>query len=299
MISTEFSYVGENGMLVEGHNHTAQLLTGLTISNEQKKQLIDKYPWFDPLMFESKIKNGNYGFVVYSMLTDGALGVYRRKNSEQMVALCSAYYDLTNSENWDLYLNNKIPHCNIPFTRESLSAFAEEFEWIDNREGEITMKCLQELYEMLDFNKKTKLILLLGSEKNYNCGEIKYKEWTTLEYLNRNIVHKKMNEKIEKWAKDKEDVYLIKFDSFIHSDNDFLDTINHFVKRVYFDLAGQLTEIINMNVEEYISRKDKSELKRIEIIQYFSNHPLIYSFMKPGIKLLKRFLPIFQRMIDI
>lgn len=296
-ISTEFSYVGENGMLVEGHNHTAQMLTGLTISEERKKQLINKYPWFDQFMFDSKIKKGDYGFVIFSMLTDGALGVYRRKDSGEMVAFCSAYYDLTNPENWDLYLNNRIPHCNIPFTRESLSAFSEEFEWIDNRDGNVTIECLAKIYDMLNLGKKTKLILILGSENNYNCGEIKYKEWTTLEYQNRNVVHKKMNEKIEMWAKEKENVYIIKLDSFIHNDNDYLDTINHFVKRVYFDLAGKLTEIINMNTMDNISRKHKSTLRRIEIIEYFGDHPKLYLIMKPGIQLFKKILFTFQKVI--
>lgn len=150
---------------------------------------------------------------------------------------------------------------------------------------------------MLNLGKKTKLILILGSENNYNCGEIKYKEWTTLEYQNRNVVHKKMNEKIEMWAKEKENVYIIKLDSFIHNDNDYLDTINHFVKRVYFDLAGKLTEIINMNTMDNISRKHKSTLRRIEIIEYFGDHPKLYLIMKPGIQLFKKILFTFQKVI--
>lgn len=231
---TEFTYMNNDGVSVEGHNHTAQIVTSLYSSEEQKKEIISDVSFFDKDMFTTSMKTERFDFIVLSMLTDGNLGVYKRKETGEYVALCEKKYSLTDSENKAKYVNREVFTSFIDFTEDVLEKFGENYLFEDNSDFELTISSLHKIWQFI--NKDTKLILLLGSERKFNkkCHE---------SYINRHLEHALMNKKIRTWASDKENVILLPFDDFIKSDADYIDTINHFVKRVYYDLACRLVEI--------------------------------------------------------
>ena len=76
-----------------------------------------------------------------------------------------------------------------------------------------------------------------------------------------------MNCAISKWAQGKESVVLLYYDKYIHDDADFLDTINHFQKKVYFQLANDLVAILNTLTNNEIEVKGKLSLISAVIIQ--------------------------------
>ena len=78
-----------------------------------------------------------------------------------------------------------------------------------------------------------------------------------------------MNRLIEAWAKGKDNVKLICYDKYIHDDSDFFDTINHFVKRVYYDLAGDLVSLFDASQETSVRLKGKKSLYKARLEQAF------------------------------
>ena len=237
-IVSEFSYTNEKGILTEGYNHPAQIVTSIAIDENREKEILDERPFLDRGMFDTALKDNNFHYVMISMLTVGNLGVYKRKDGPERISLCEKYYDLTNKKNWKGYMDGKYFTSGIRFNEKTLLEFSEKYTFVKDVSFDDVLKDLNYILEYID--KSTKLILLLGSEREFKkkCKE---------SYIGRAQEHVILNKKIIDWASNKQNVILIRFDNYIKSDNDFLDTINHFVKRVYFDLAHDLIEILNQS----------------------------------------------------
>ena len=87
-------------------------------------------------------------------------------------------------------------------------------------------------------------------------------------YANRHLEHQALNAKIRRWSETKANVRIFPIDKYIASDHDVLDTINHFTKRVYYDLARDLVEVFLQNNVEHISLKGKGSLFYSSLKQY-------------------------------
>lgn len=234
-MTTEFAYTNANGIQTEGHNHTSQLVTALYASDDEKKQILSSVDFFDKDMLNTALLHEKFDTVVLSMLTDGNLGVYRQRETGWKVALCEKYYDLTDSANTEGYIDGSTFSSGIHFTAERIAKFRSAFECVTDMTWEDTIENLERIHAYI--GKNTMLILLLGT--THPCVKSK-----KASYENRHLEHAAMNQKIEAWAKGKDNVKLICYDRYIHSQSDFLDTINHFVKRVYYDLATDLVEML-------------------------------------------------------
>ncbi len=128
-------------------------------------------------------------------------------------------------------------------------------------EYEETIRCLDVLYGKL--GKNVSLVLMLGSE--YYCGKM-----TGSSYKNRHLEHKKLNDKIASWALDKHNVYTINYTEYIHGQEDYVDQIDHFQKRVYYDFAKELVQLtwkITGNPREGVSVKDRKYLIQAEYME--------------------------------
>lgn len=233
-ITTEFTYVNNRGISVEGYNHTSQLATAINATSAEKAKLIADAPWLDERMLDASSWFEN-DVVVFSILTDGNLGIYQHKQTGYQISLCEKYYDLTDPKNWEDYINKNIFTSYINFTKEELAEFSQKYEYINNDDGNVTMRNIDVLYNAK--KEHAKLILVLGSEKAFNG-------LTRPSYQNRHIFHRTLNRKIEAWANGKEDVYLINVGDYIASQKDYVDTINHFQKHVYYRMAKDILQYL-------------------------------------------------------
>lgn len=240
-VTTEFTYVSNRGISVEGYNHTSQIATSLVSNSETKSKLLNDAIWFDEKMLNATSWQSN-DVIVFSMLTDGNLGIYEHKETACQIALCEKHYDLTDERNWEDYVNKRIFTSQINFHREDLVRFADKFKYVDNSEGDVTLHNLDILHKHK--RKDCKLILILGSEKPFEGA-------TKPSYLNRHIFHKTLNEKIRAWAVDKADIFLIEINQYINSQNDYTDTINHFQKRIYYHMAQDLLQILSNDNSQF------------------------------------------------
>ena len=245
-ITSEFTYVNDKGISVEGYNHTAQIATALASSHEDKLKLLNDTCWVDEKMIDPASWQANDA-IVFSMLTDGNLGIYKHKETGLQIALCEKHYDLTDEKNWDDYINNRIFTSLIKFRKEDLIDFANKFHSVANTDGDESIQNLEILYKHK--KKDAILILLLGSEKAFEGS-------TKPSYLNRHIFHKILNAKIRDWSANKPDVHLIEIGKYIQSQKDYLDTINHFQKRIYYHIAQDILKILNTNQARFeVKRK--------------------------------------------
>ena len=257
-MTTEFTYTNADGVQTEGHNHTSQLVTALCASDDEKQRILSSTPFFDKAMLDTALLHEKFDIVVLSMLTDGNLGAYRHRDTGFDVALCEKYYDLTDPTNLELYTGGGIFTSGIRFTEENLAQFRDVFDCVTDRTWQTTVANLERIRAFI--GKDTTLVLLLGSEQE--CTKC-YKS----SYTNRHLEHAAMNRMVKAWAQGKDNVKLICYDRYIHSQGDFLDTINHFVKRVYYDLAGDLALIIDKHNGAVVRVKGRLSLYGAQIIQ--------------------------------
>lgn len=265
-ITSEFTYMSDTGISVEGHNHTAQMVTSFIAGHEEKRKLLNDVCWLDEKMIASGSWQSN-NVIVFSLLTDGNLGIYQHKETGFRIALCEKYYDLTDERNWDDYINGRIFTSNINFTKQDILKFAQKFTSVDNENGAVTLDNLDILYGYKKGNAK--LILLLGSERAFE-GD------TNPSFTNRHIFHRILNNKIKTWAADKPDVYLIEIGKYIQSQRDYTDTINHFQKRIYYHVAQDLLKVINNN-------QSQLQLKSKEFLFWESAKANLKTFLKNSV----------------
>ncbi len=257
-ITTEFTYTNADGIQTEGHNHTAQLVTALYASDEDKRRIVDNGELLDVNALDTALLREKFDVVVLSMLTDGNLGVYRHRATGFDVALCEKHYNLTDVALEDAYISGKIFTSGIRFTKGNLGKFRKEFECVTDTTWKRTIDNLDRIYSFI--GTQTKLVLLLGSEKE--CTKCR-----KISYVNRHLEHAAMNRSIREWARNRDNVELIGYDQYIHSESDFIDTVNHFVMRVYYDLAADLLSIFDVDSEIHAKRKGKKSLYMARVKQ--------------------------------
>lgn len=233
-VMTEFTYTNDRGICIEGHNHTGQTVTSLYLDEKEKNRLIQEFDWFDEKMLSTRLETQAFDVVVYSLLNDGNLGLYRKKENGAFIALCEKAYDLTSPKNWDAYVKERVFTSNIKFRLEDLRRFGRSYEYVPNEDGSVTIENLDKIYAKI---KTKKIVLLLGSEQEYS-GRI------SENYVNRHLYHQKLNRKVRKWAQQKENVVLLPLDKYIRSRHDLVDSINHLSKSAYYHLAQDLVSII-------------------------------------------------------
>ena len=253
-VTTEFTYVNDRGISVEGHNHTAQLVTALCASADEKALMIRDNPWLDENMLEAASWQ-RADAIVFSLLTDGNLGVYQHRETGWQIALCEKHYDLTDARNHEGYISKQFFTSQINFTKSSLDDFSGKYRYVSNAQGDLTVRNLDVLYSKKQDHAK--LILLLGSE-------IPFKGSTQDSYQGRELFHKTLNDKIKAWASGKENVCLIEISKYITSQKDYTDTINHFQKKVYYHLAQDILAILN-NGQDEMNVKSKVYLYRASL----------------------------------
>ncbi len=243
-IIQEFVYVGEKGVSVEGANHTSQIIESRTLSEKDKKALISTTPFGDKNMFMTRMFDSDIHYVVLSLFTDPNLGVYRHKASGHVVAFGEWKNDLTNKCLWQQFINKELYVAGCNFTEENLNAFKEQYEYIGRLSPQEIVTNVRWIYNHI--SSDARLILTLGSE-------IAYEDNKQPSYEDRHIFHKELNAILKKEFADNERVSFLNVNDFINGQADFTGNINHFSRKVYFELATALINIINSEKEDSIS----------------------------------------------
>lgn len=255
-IVREFTYVGSNQASVEHHNHSVNYLTFPFLNEAEKKELLNDCIFNDVDMFSTKMYDSDTVLVFISTLIEGNLGIYRRKKDGYLLAYGEWCYSLTDENNWPLYINNKIYTGENRFTENWLRSFSDKYEYL----GRITpTKVVENILSLLNkLPQTTSLCLMLGSEIPYEMN-------TSYPYQKREEYHQELNAKLKQLAEREKRLYLINFSDYIHSQEDFTNNINHFQRRVYFEVSKSANQIIAQVTGKSI--EEKGNFKRYLIDQ--------------------------------
>ena len=259
-IDTEFTYVLKNGSTVETTAHTTHIVEAMRLSQEQKELVVNELPFLDLGVYNDNIFKYPYKVVVLSLLQDCNLGVYRRKVTGERFSFLEFTSDMTNPNNYDKLINKKCNVGGFEFTLDFLKEFTEKYEFIGRNTPDVILENIQIIRDNL--NENTVLVLMLGTEVYYDMGE-------NIAYKDRHIFHKKLNDKIRKWAKNQNNVELIDVNKYVKKQSDFYDHINHYIKPVYYNIAKDIVEIINHNSQVRV--KETSRFK----VYYMKLHDMV------------------------
>ncbi len=239
-ITTEFNFVNNKGFITAGQNHTIHIYEGNELSDNEIEEIIRGVPFLSKEDFKTLMFENEYNVILLSMLTDCHAGVYRHKNTGAMISFGSVNFDLTDENNFNGYIEGRIQNHLFPFTKEILEEFSLNWEFIGTTPDEVLIYNLQYIYDNVPGNPM--IVLLLGSEIEY-IGE-------NAEFADHAERHKRVNALIREFAEGKSRIKLIDFTDYIASQEDYEDGINHFSRRVYYDVATKTVEYINEKVKE-------------------------------------------------
>lgn len=234
-IDCEFTYVNDKGVQIENLNHTTHIIQSLTLSEKEKQQVINELPFADKEMYSSCAFTGNYKIIFISILNDANLGVYRRKDGGQEVAFGESYYSLTNPQNWDLFVSQKISTMNCHFTYDFCKWFADNYEF----EGRLsTDRIISNIDFIHNHIGQANLVIMTGTELEYIKND-------NPAYQGRNLIHKEINEKVREYAQNQQNVFVFDINDYIHSQDDFYNHYNHYTSKVYYEMAQVIVKLIN------------------------------------------------------
>ncbi len=261
LFDCEFTYTSEEkhslGVTIEGVNHTTQIVQAKTLTDAEKAEVC-ALPFCDSKMYPRSVYDNDYGMVFISILTDVNLGLYKKINGNQIIAFGEWLYPLTDSANWDNYVNGRLYTGNCRFTRGFLEKFSSEYEFI----GRITPEGLVENLKFIRENvkKDTELVIMLGCEREFagNRSEA---------WKNRHNEHKEYNDAVRAFGANFGNITLFDVNDYITSQNDFSDSINHYKKRVYYMMAQRFIEMINSRSAADLKEPSKLKLAYLSFKQ--------------------------------
>ena len=236
LFDTEFTHTTDRGVTVESTGHTTHIVEALRLTAEQRQRVLDEVPFAHEDMYRDNIYRYGYKAVFISILTDANLGVYRRKETGERLAIMEYLHPLTDPECWDKIISGEYSHAGFAFTEEILRDFSEKYEFIGRNTPEQVVENLSYIRKNLPTD--CMLTIMLG-------GELYYEKNTFEAYRDRHLVHKAMNDAIRAWAVGQNNVRLIDVNRYLLDQSSFYDHFNHYIKPVYYAMAQEMVAIVN------------------------------------------------------
>ncbi len=268
IIDTEFTYVNKNGITIESTGHTTHIVEAFRLSEQDKQRVISEVPFADEGIYSDNIYRGNYKLVIISILTDANLGVYQRKETGERIAFLEGYHPITERKNWDAYINKKYNTGGLQFSMDILEKFTEKYEFVGINTPEQIVENLQFIKEHLPDD--CILAVMLG-------GELYYEKNKFPAYENRHLVHKEINDAI-RGAADRIGLKLIDVNKYLVDQSSFYDHFNHYIKPVYYQLAGEIVELINEQTGMTLKETSKFKMVQVRLKEFLA--PIYYKIRK-------------------
>lgn len=247
-IIRELTYVGnKTHTTIEHHNHSVNYVRFPFLSDTEQKNLLNGFPFNDEDMFKTHLYDKDVKFVILSTLPETSLGVYKNKETGYKFAWGEWNRPLTDSSLWDFYINEKSSY-NGNITLEWLREFSNDWEYVGRITPHEYMENLSFILKHMD--KEARLCLILGSETAFDGN-------TQDSYIDRHKDHKEFNEAIREFANKHRNVHLVELTNYVISQSDFINNINHFQRRIYYQIAQDINKIIEADFGFKIKERSK------------------------------------------
>jgi len=247
-ITTEFNFVNDEGFIITGQNHTMHIYQSEMLTDSELSEIINDAPFITKEDFETSIFSKEYDVICLSMLPDAHAGLYKNKQTGNYISFGSTNFDLTDSSNTQGYIDGTIVNHFYPFTEDIIDSFADKWEYVGTTDPMELLRNLDYIYENVMGNPT--IVLILGSEIEY--------EGENEEFANHSKRHQEMNELIRAFAEDHDRIRLIEATKYIHSQEDYEDSINHFARNVYYDMATELVGYINDKCSQLMNNDEST-----------------------------------------
>lgn len=269
LFDTEFTYITDRGFGIESTGHTTNVVEALRLTAAEKQRVLEEVPFTDAGMYCDNIYKKDYRVVFISILADCNLGIYRRRQTGERFAFLEYLRPITDPANWQGVLDGKYPNGGFPFTEEILRDFADKYEFLGRNTPEQIVENLQFIRDHLPGD--CVLAVMLG-------GELYYEKNTFEAYMDRHLVHRKVNGAIRAWAEGKENIYLMDVNRYLKDQSSFYDHFNHYIKPVYYALAAELVELVNNATGGNVRETSKAKMVQIRIKEMLA--PIYYKIRK-------------------
>ncbi len=237
-ITNEFNYVNNMGFVTTGQNHSVHIRESAELSREEINMIVNEVPFITMGDFETKIFTDQYHVICYSLQQDMAAGLYKNIKTGAYISYGSFKYDLTDRKNKYKYINKEVQGHEFEFTEDIIDEFSNKWEFVGNTPIYMLLENLDFIYD--NAPGKPLFILILGSEVPYEG----YDEATEglLE------LYREINPVIRAFAEDHERVRIVSPSDHIRSNKDYVNDINHYERHIYYEIAGDICELINENI---------------------------------------------------
>lgn len=246
-IIEEFTYIGkERNNYIEHHNHSINYLTWRKLNDIQRQKLVEKLVFNDVDMFKTSLFDENVSLIVLSTMIEPHLGIYRHKESGNKLAFGDALHPLTDKSEWKNYKNGTLPQGSKYITDEWLEWFCNQFEFCGTLSPNEIIENAKLLLDIV--GKNVKICYLLGPEIN------KENE-TDPTYIGREKIYAQVNKKIRLLSQANSRVLILDPNKWIHKPSDFTNNLNHWNRRIYYELAKDANKYIEACIGENVGRK--------------------------------------------
>lgn len=239
LFETEFAYISEKkkGMYIEAFNHSSQVLAALKLSDKTKTELANSVPFIDEEYYKTTIFKIKYDYIIFSLLSDYSLGLYRNKKNPDIIIPFAQYTrDCTQEDQWKYALSVLMQGGKADDSIvEQFRAFQDSYEPIGHISDEQLLSNLQEIRDNIDSN--TTIIFLNGAE-------IPFKRECKPGYENREVLHAHLNRLLEEFVSRNQNCHIINVNDYFEDDDPYLDTIDHYKKVIYYRIALGIQQFI-------------------------------------------------------
>jgi FkbH-like protein len=267
-IHTEFNGVNDNNHPVPKAS-TSILLQSQSLASETQSTLIKKLPFFDEDIFSTKVFHEKYDVLVYSILFDYTMDLYKSKSSGALVPY-ESYSDFKR-ESKEQFLSRCEKHKFRNMTGKFYDNFKSDFEFI----GQISPESFRDNLEMIRTKLSKPIIFINGTELNSPQNN-------TSEYEKAKDRHIQMNQVLDGFCAKYDNVYLLDVRKIV-TKADIRHSIRHYNRNVYEEMSKELVSIVQ-NIYQLKFQK------KMLIYHISKGYKLLYSYAREVVRQGRRLL---------
>ncbi len=250
-IDTEFVHANQNRATTLSQETTVCAVDAARLSKTDINKILQNVPMLSQEDYTTSIYDSRYDVIVFSMLLDCQLGLYRDKETGIVFPFGNYQIPITDRQYEDIWTGSTVYAKEYFLTKSDLDNFRKTLEFLGPISPDSLVKNLT--YIRNHIQPSTKLVLVLGSEKE-PVSEL-------FDNAGLYLRHRLVNKAIREWAKTQNNVTIINLTDFIKSAEDYRDTVNHFQRHIYYKLAQRVA----LEISDNLHVRDKKFWKSINI----------------------------------
>lgn len=232
----EFTYIGSKRKNnIEHINHSLNYLSFPFMQESERKSFLSDYVFNDEDMFDTAMFRDDVSILFISTMSEPNLGVYRRNSDGFRFAWGEYKFPLTDRDNWEGYVDKSLYTSHNDFDYKWLEWFSDNHTFCGRLSVDEIISNFKKLLSLT--SPGMRICFILGSETPYLKND-------KPNYEGRHLDYAELNARMRDLARENNRISLIDVNEYIRGQEDFNDNINHFKRRVYYNMASRANELI-------------------------------------------------------